>query len=744
MWAQDANLSQSSDGGFQGRVLRLSLVEGDVSIQHGPDSQWLDAVINAPLVQGDRVWVGGQGRAEIEFDDGSYVRLASNSVLEIQELNVNSNGRYSQVFLSQGLGYFNIRESYNDAFRVTTPSLAADADGGAHFRLAVDNSNDLVVFRGMVHVNSSAGDVDVRPSEFFSLNTGDTGHYSLGPAPTADGWDRWNFDRDNYLVSANSYQYVPSTVGYGVYDLDHYGRWVYQPGYGYVWAPNGVDADWVPYSYGRWVTYPDVGYTWVSYEPWGWLPYHYGSWAWINGFGWGWCPGARFAYWSPARVFFFGYDNYWGWCPYSPFDTFYGGGFTNINFYRPRNFFFNRMVVVNRNNFIHNVVDGRTIIRNHEVLTRFTTNRDLRFSRQPQIQRTANSEVLRPASFRNGAGNRLASDTKGWSRADTIRGTGQRPPENLRMGQPFGASRNTGFGNREAVNGNATGGIRGTNAPRNGSFNSAPMNSGSRSETFNRSQTPGYERNTNTAPQRVGGGSRETIQTPAARTPYSGNTEYNRSRNENRAPVRAPAASPSYQRNERTPQRQAPAPRQNEKSKSSTPQRNEPHSSAWQAPARSNFAPNSSYSYGNARASSSYQPPARIERVAPNSYRSVQSYNAPPAPRNNYRNSPMNSRSSYSAPEPYAAPRYNASSRYSAPRYEAPQYQAPRYQAPQYQAPRYQAPRSTYSAPSRVETPHYSAPSQHYSAPSQHYSAPTFRSAPAARSASRSSGPRRR
>lgn len=734
LWAQN-----SSDSGYRGRVVRLSLVEGDVSIQHGPNDRWLDATINVPLEQGDRLWVGAQGRTEIEFDDGSYARLASNSVLEIQNLDLPSNGRYTQVFLSQGLAYFNINESYNDTFRVTTPSLAADANRAARFRLLVDDRNELIVFRGEVHVNSNAGDITVRSQELFGL-AGNSNQYSLTAAPGNDGWDRWNFDRDSFLTRASSYHYLPSSTSYGAQELDRYGRWAYQSGYGYVWSPYDVGPDWVPYSYGRWGYYPTFGYTWVSYEPWGWLPFHYGGWSWIPGFGWAWSPGVSFAYWSPARVFFFHHGGFIGWVPFSPFDSFFGGGtFININAFRPRNFFVDRVVVVNNNTFINNVVTQQTVLRNREVLTQVTTSSNVQFAAQPQIQRTANSEVLRPASFASSSNARLVTDSKGWNREDGIRGTGERPSQNFRSAQAFAAPTNSGT-NREVLGASASSGSFGNNKEnfgRGGSVN-APANGGARSENMGRSpqSTPperggrGFSNSFN----RTEGNSREMIQGPANRTPFAGNNDNFKGRTESPRSSEqflAPAPRQDAPRQEARPNRETPQNRQDSKpEKSSPPPRNESRANGTESSQRNSWQ-ESGRSFSSGRPSASYVPPARPESFMRNSDRP--SYTPPPAPRNESRSNSWTpaprenfSRPSYSAPTPQ---------HYEAPRNESFRNEAPRYQAPKYEAPRYEVPHQTYSPPP-MPRENFARPS--YSAP--HSSAPQAQSAPAPRFESRSGG----
>src|SRR5688572_11959203 len=68
------------------RIARLSYVEGHVSFQHSEEADWTAASINLALQSGDRIYTGEDGRAEIEFDDGSVLRLAEKADIEILSL----------------------------------------------------------------------------------------------------------------------------------------------------------------------------------------------------------------------------------------------------------------------------------------------------------------------------------------------------------------------------------------------------------------------------------------------------------------------------------------------------------------------------------------------------------------------------------------------------------------------------------------------------------------------------------
>ena len=126
----------------------------------------------------------------------------------------------------------------------------------------------------------------------------------MPPALTA--WDRWNYQRSDYLAQPASAKQVPAGV-YGAEALDQHGTWRTVESYGSVWVPAGVAPGWSPYSTGRWIWDPRFGWSWVDTAPWGWAPYHYGRWVHLDRV-WAWAPGpviVRPVY-APALVAFFG------------------------------------------------------------------------------------------------------------------------------------------------------------------------------------------------------------------------------------------------------------------------------------------------------------------------------------------------------------------------------------------------------------------------------------------------------
>jgi len=59
----------------QVRIVRLSDVEGDVQIDRNTGQGYEKAFLNLPITQGAKLRAKSDGRAEVEFEDGTTVRI---------------------------------------------------------------------------------------------------------------------------------------------------------------------------------------------------------------------------------------------------------------------------------------------------------------------------------------------------------------------------------------------------------------------------------------------------------------------------------------------------------------------------------------------------------------------------------------------------------------------------------------------------------------------------------------------
>jgi hypothetical protein len=274
----------------QARIVRLSDVQGMVQIDKNTGLGFENAFLNLPVTQGTELKTLDRGRAEVEFEDGSTLRLAPNSTIQFSTLGLNDSGkRVSVINLVEGMAYVNWLGK--DDFSLNFSREKVSLDHAAHFR--VDTSTQaitLAVFKGDVEVEGPAGKLTIAKNKTASFDTADDDKYTLANDIKEEPLDSWDRESAAYhdQYAKNS---AASPYGYGLSDLNYYGSYTDIPGYGMMWQPYFTGIGWDPFMDGAWGWYPGFGYMYASPYPWGWLPYRYGNWMFVPGFGWMWQPG---------------------------------------------------------------------------------------------------------------------------------------------------------------------------------------------------------------------------------------------------------------------------------------------------------------------------------------------------------------------------------------------------------------------------------------------------------------------
>jgi hypothetical protein len=298
------------------RIVRLSMVSGDVQVSRGGHSGWEQALANMPIEQGFTIGTN-DGRAEVEFEDGATIWIAENTVVQFTELSLSEGGRVSHLTMSQGTvtAFANLKAA--DSFTISAGQVQASATKRAMFRMdAFHDGASISVQSGSVQANSPVGMKIVPHGDTFAFNPKIADTAALRENPKPDSWDRWVSVREHFgqAGSAQGGYFANSPFTYGMGDMAAYGNWNYFPGYGYGWQPMGMGSCWAPFMDGQWASYPGLGWTWVSDEPWGWVPYHFGSWNYSPAYGWMWMPGDLNS-WNPAPVQWYDANNQVAWSP---------------------------------------------------------------------------------------------------------------------------------------------------------------------------------------------------------------------------------------------------------------------------------------------------------------------------------------------------------------------------------------------------------------------------------------------
>ena len=302
------------------RLARFSYVQGNVTWRMSEGEAWSPATVNLPIRQGAQVWVTGGGRAEVQFDDGSLLRLGNGAVATLQTLFSDADGEFTEIQMNEGLSTLELRGS-KSIYQVDTPLVSVKSEGPSKVRIGVDSDVEVAVRSGQAAVEGSGRKTVLTSGSYLDL-TDANADFSPGGLPDPDSWDNWNDARDRQLADGDSSDHLPSNIALVAGDLGDYGEWHDDARYGQVWCPNVSEAGWRPYQHGHWTWVEPFGWTWVSGESWGWAPYHYGTWV-DEPYGWAWVPGPARQYWCPAVVHFSEYDGAVAWVPLCPSEVRY-------------------------------------------------------------------------------------------------------------------------------------------------------------------------------------------------------------------------------------------------------------------------------------------------------------------------------------------------------------------------------------------------------------------------------------
>ncbi|MGC8916663.1 MAG: DUF6600 domain-containing protein [Thermoanaerobaculum sp.] len=307
----------------------ISYLERYATVRAAAQDETLDAVVNMPVLPGDRVETARGARMEVQLADGSTVWLDQFSTLDFDSM-TNSRGSTAPrtaLYLAAGRVAIEVAPTA-PSMRVDSPAGTVYLARGGLYLLALDGDQlQVVAHRGSAELPAGMGSVLLRAG-FAAWVANNEEVQRAEWRDGADDFWQWVMERRLPPPESKSAGYVQGAPR--AYTLDAYGEWVYVADLGtWGWRPR-VSITWVPYSYGRWYWTP-AGWCWVSYEPWGWYPYHYGSWYFSVSFGWVWFWDPI---WAPAWVHWVYTPGYVGWCPRGYYDWWWWHEYRDP-YYRP-------------------------------------------------------------------------------------------------------------------------------------------------------------------------------------------------------------------------------------------------------------------------------------------------------------------------------------------------------------------------------------------------------------------------
>lgn len=324
---QTADADMALDAEAPGRVGRISLVQGKVTISGDVGDASNDALLNWPVTTRNLITSAPGARAELRIGS-TAIRIDGDSSLEITELDDDS------MRLRLHYGSASVRVANAEVaqeFELRTAQAAVRLAGPGSLRVDAERVRDtsmVSVFDGEATVDGAGASLTVRAGRSAEVRDEDVRTLQA----QRDAFDDWSLERDRYGDGARSARYVTTEMT-GYEELDRNGSWSVDAEYGNLWTPTVV-ADWAPYRDGRWTWVAPWGWTWVDNAAWGYAPFHYGRWVQVNR-RWAWAPGqhVRRPVWSPALVGWVGGKDWnvgfhggqrpaTGWYPLGPRDRF--------------------------------------------------------------------------------------------------------------------------------------------------------------------------------------------------------------------------------------------------------------------------------------------------------------------------------------------------------------------------------------------------------------------------------------
>jgi PKD repeat protein len=176
----------------------LRILDGHVAIQRGSGA-FETGEDGTSLREGDTVRTGPDGRASIEYFDGSLTRLdfdTSFTLVTLETLGDPAASRVIESSQAEGNSYHRVAEltDAQSRFEIETPTATASVHGTGYALLVDEGSTTIAVVEGVVTAKGSTGSVEIPAGKMAVVGTdGVVGPIHAIPSELLDGdWLMFN------------------------------------------------------------------------------------------------------------------------------------------------------------------------------------------------------------------------------------------------------------------------------------------------------------------------------------------------------------------------------------------------------------------------------------------------------------------------------------------------------------------------------------------------------------------------
>ena len=158
------------------QIATLRLLGGEVAVQHGDDALE-PGEEGESLREGDIIRTGPDGRAAIEYFDGSLTRLDYDAKFSLVTLETLRNPAESKVILggqTAGNSYNRVNDltDAESRFEIGTPTATASAQGTVYAVIVGEGSTTIAVAEGLVTASSASGSLGVSAGKMVVVGAG--------------------------------------------------------------------------------------------------------------------------------------------------------------------------------------------------------------------------------------------------------------------------------------------------------------------------------------------------------------------------------------------------------------------------------------------------------------------------------------------------------------------------------------------------------------------------------------------
>ena len=189
------------------RFVRFSLVTGAVEVQLPGEHQWHPALLDGPVVAGERVRTLASGRAEIQLEHGSTLRLIPNSQLSFPKLALTEQGVFvTTARVDAGTAFVTVRKDDGKQFQLLLPQAAAVVpEGDASLRA---DAAAVTVLAGKARLRQGDRQLALKKDQQADLAQPLRATF----AGASDPWTRWSRTRDAYYEAAFHHGVEPGSL----------------------------------------------------------------------------------------------------------------------------------------------------------------------------------------------------------------------------------------------------------------------------------------------------------------------------------------------------------------------------------------------------------------------------------------------------------------------------------------------------------------------------------------------------